>query len=341
MGVAPKSAARKSWALLLVVLGFLCIPPMEAAQVGDQTLQELQNDFHSAIATIKPSVVGIRAQKRYADGGQQRGLWYESIGSGFVVDARGYILTNNHVIDGAESIDVSLWPAQDNKFTAQLVHVDKDLDLALLRIDAGRPLTPATLANSDFIKTGNLVLSIGSPFGFAHTVTKGMISATKRDLVIGGKTYNTMLQTDAVINEGNSGGPLVDIQGRVVGINTAIYAPDATYTGLGFAIPVNRGKHFFTLVTGAVPAALTKPTGVPKAPIPINLKEKRPTDAIHKDFPDCIQCHIIRTKTVVSSQSPLPHPMVGSCVNCHILENQPPAGKAVPVAATRPLSGWY
>ncbi len=341
MGLAPQAKTRKTLGFMLFAMGFFLTPAPVSSQVMDQTLQQVQEDFHQAISTIKPSVVGIRAQKRYAGGGQQQGLWYESIGSGFVVDAQGYILTNNHVIDNAEAIDVTLWPAQGNKFTAQLVHVDKDLDLALLRIDAGRPLSPATLANSDLIEPGDWVLSIGSPFGFAHTVTMGLVSATKRDLLIGGRTYNAMIQTDAVINEGNSGGPLVDISGRVLGINTAIFAPDGTYAGLGFAIPANRAKHFFSLVTGAVPAAFTGPATVADPAPPIDINMKRPNDAVHIDFSDCTKCHLISTKSVVSSQLPMPHPMVGACNNCHILENQPPAGNAVPVAASRPLQGWF
>lgn len=338
--LARHGELRRPSALLFLALALLVLPSLVRAQVGDPALEQLQNDFHHAIAAIKPSVVGVRAQKRYTGKGQQPGMWYESIGSGFVVDGQGYILTNNHVVDGAEAIDVTMWPAQGNKFSAKLAHVDKDLDLALLQIDAGRPLTPAVMANSDVLETGDWVLSVGSPFGFAHTVTMGMISASKRDLVIGGRTYDAMIQTDAVINEGNSGGPLIDINGRVVGINTAIYAPDGTYTGLGFAIPVNRARHFFTLVTGAIPAALTQPAGAGGKMLPIDMNMRRPQDAIHQDVSDCTQCHLITSKSVVSTQLPMPHPMVGACSNCHILENQPPAGKAVPVAASRLVPGW-
>ncbi|MBF0551460.1 MAG: trypsin-like peptidase domain-containing protein, partial [Deltaproteobacteria bacterium] len=169
-------------------------------------------------------------------------IQYESVGSGFIVDSRGFIVTNNHVVDGSESISVTLWRAQDNKFEARLVEADQSLDLAVLKIDGPEPFSPAILGDSNKIEVGQWAINVGSPFGFEHTVTMGIISDLHRNLSIEGLAYNDMIQTDSVINQGNSGGPLIDISGRVIGIGTAIYAPSGTYTGLGFAIPVNRAK---------------------------------------------------------------------------------------------------
>nr|MBF0220777.1 TSUP family transporter [Desulfobulbaceae bacterium] len=322
--------------IAVLLIAFLC-PTQAYAVTGmeNQALIGLQEDIHQAISLVKQSVVSIRAQKR-AKTGKQAGLWFESIGSGFIIDSDGHILTNYHVVNDAETIDVSIWPIKGERFAATIVHSDHALDLALLKITTTKALQPALLANSDQLELGDYVLSIGSPFGFDHTVTLGTVSAVNRDLLIEGRTYSNMIQTDAVINEGNSGGPLIDINGKVVGVGTAIYAPDGTYTGLGFAIPINRAKHFFTRITGALTVALTQPAA-PANKLPIDINKRRPGDAIHLKITDCTQCHIITTKSVVSTQLALPHPMVGACNNCHIMEAHPPAGKPVTVAQTRPL----
>jgi S1-C subfamily serine protease/uncharacterized membrane protein YfcA len=269
---------------------------------------------------------------------QQSGLWFESIGSGLVIDERGYILTNYHVVDKARHIDVTLWNAQTHKLPAQIAHIDRELDLAVLKIIVDVPLTPVTFGNSDMVEIGDWVLSIGNPFGFSHSVTLGTVSALHRDLLIQGRTYRDMIQTDAVINEGNSGGPLVDINGHVVGVGTAIYAPDGTYNGLGFAIPINRAKHFFTAVTGAVVAALKTPAPAAAAKSRINMNEKPPNDIIHKEFSDCTTCHTITQKSVVSMNAQMTHPMVGACDKCHIMDKGTVPGEAVTVASVQPVS---
>ncbi len=157
-----------------------------------------------------------------------------SLGSGVIVDKRGYILTNNHVVDQATKIQVQL-NGETQKYTAKVVGVDEDTDLAVVKIDAGKDLPTAKLGNSDGVQVGDWVLAIGSPFGLQATVTAGIISAKDRGGI--GRQFQKFIQTDAAINPGNSGGPLVDLAGEVVGINTAIITGSRGYEGVGFALP--------------------------------------------------------------------------------------------------------
>ena len=157
-----------------------------------------------------------------------------SLGSGVIVDKRGYILTNNHVVDQATKIQVQLH-GETARYTAKVVGVDDDTDLAVLKIEAGRDLPTARLGNSDGVQVGDWVLAIGSPFGLQATVTAGIISAKDRGGI--GHQFQRFLQTDAAINPGNSGGPLVSLGGDVIGINTAIITGSRGYEGVGFALP--------------------------------------------------------------------------------------------------------
>jgi len=157
-----------------------------------------------------------------------------SLGSGVIVDKKGLILTNNHVIEEATKIQVQLNDDQ-TLYTAKVVGIDKETDLAVIKIDAGKDLPTAQLGNSDGVQVGDWVLAIGSPFGLQATVTAGIISAKDR-ANIGGQ-FQRFLQTDAAINPGNSGGPLVNLAGQVVGINTAIITGGRGYEGVGFAMP--------------------------------------------------------------------------------------------------------
>ena len=158
-----------------------------------------------------------------------------SLGSGFIIDKEGYILTNNHVVKDAEDILVTL--SDDNEYKAKIVGKDEDMDVALLKINAKNHLPIVNLGDSDSLQIGEWVVAIGNPFGLEHTVTAGIVSAKWR--TIGRGPYNSFIQTDASINPGNSGGPLFNIQGDVVGINTAIAAEGQ---GIGFAIPINMVK---------------------------------------------------------------------------------------------------
>ena len=163
----------------------------------------------------------------------------EGLGSGFIISPDGYILTNEHVIDGAEEIGVTV-VGLDKELKAAVVGADYDLDLALLKVDAGRELPYLTLGDSDRVRVGNWVIAIGNPYGLDHTVTTGVISAKGRPITVGDRRYENLLQTDASINPGNSGGPLLNLNGEVIGINTAI---NAQAQGIGFAIPTSTVQH--------------------------------------------------------------------------------------------------
>ena len=162
----------------------------------------------------------------------------QGLGSGFVVDRNGYILTNNHVVENATRIQVTL-PGDKTQYTAKLIGTDSELDLAVLKIDAGKQLTPLRMGNSDAIEVGDWAVAIGSPFGLDQTMTAGIISAKGRDLGERDHQLQRFLQTDAAINRGNSGGPLLNINGEVVGINTMIVSGSGNFEGIGFALPIN------------------------------------------------------------------------------------------------------
>lgn len=162
-------------------------------------------------------------------------LKQRSLGSGFIIDPKGLMITNNHVIEGAEKIKVRM--AGGKEYAATVKGRDLKTDLALLQIEGPGPFPYLTLGNSDALRVGDWVLAVGNPFGLGHTVTQGIISATGR--VIGAGPYDNFLQTDAAINLGNSGGPLLNLKGEVIGINTAIVA---TGQGIGFAIPSSLAK---------------------------------------------------------------------------------------------------
>ncbi|HUS08186.1 MAG TPA: Do family serine endopeptidase [Bryobacteraceae bacterium] len=161
----------------------------------------------------------------------------EATGSGFIVDKNGYILTNNHVVEKADHIKVKM-PHDQTEYRAKLIGVDIETDLAIIKIDAGKPLIPTRIGNSDAVQVGDWAVAIGSPFGLEATVTAGIVSATGRD-VPGAQQFQHFIQTDAAINPGNSGGPLLNINGEVIGINTAIATQSGGYQGIGFALPVN------------------------------------------------------------------------------------------------------
>jgi serine protease Do len=181
-----------------------------------------------------------------ADGGG--GGEREALGSGFIVDSRGYIITNNHVVDKADKIYVKLSSDPDNETDhgrpAHVIGVDPETDIAVIKIDAPQPLPTVKLGNSDGAQVGDWVLAIGSPFSLSETVTAGIVSAKNRSIDEPGPNgtanqFQKFIQTDAAINPGNSGGPLVDMAGQVIGMNTAIYTQSMGSQGVGFAMPSN------------------------------------------------------------------------------------------------------
>lgn len=160
----------------------------------------------------------------------------EQSGTGFIVDKNGYIVTNNHVVDGVDRIRVKLH-GDTTEYKARLIGTDRETDLAVIKIDAHRMLTPVTIANSDGVQVGDWAVAIGSPFGLEATVTAGIVSATDRKEI--GQQFQRFIQTDAAINPGNSGGPLLNIKGEVIGVNTMIATQSGGYQGIGFALPMN------------------------------------------------------------------------------------------------------
>ena len=215
---------------------------------------EMSLSFAPVVHVVAPAVVNVYAAKvvanrppffddpifrRFFDlpGSMPREQVQRSLGSGVIVDASGLVVTNNHVIEGASEVKVAL--ADKREFEAELVLKDARTDLAVLRLKDGRERFPAIdLGNSDELQVGDLVLAIGNPFGVGQTVTHGIVSALARTQV-GITDFQFFIQTDAAINPGNSGGALVDLKGRLAGINTAIFSRSGGSQGIGFAIPVN------------------------------------------------------------------------------------------------------
>lgn len=246
--------------VLLVVLGF---HPVSDAKAKSRNLLTVPEGFSSLAEMVSPSVVNIRTIKIVKGGGRvfrhfsrspfgkddpfydffdkffgedrQRDFKQRSLGSGFIIDKEGYIVTNNHVVENADKIKVKL--NNGKEFDAEIVGRDSNTDIALIKIKLWRNLPVAKIGDSDTLKVGQWVVAIGSPFGLEHTVTAGIVSAKGR--VIGSGPYDDFIQTDASINPGNSGGPLINMDGEVVGINTAIIAGGQ---GIGFAIPINLAK---------------------------------------------------------------------------------------------------
>ncbi len=251
----------RRFAVLVVALLALWAPAA-VAQVPESQAQ-ITLSYAPVVKQTTPAVVNVYAktvvQQRnsglpglfddpffrqfFGDGGSQgrpRERVANSLGSGVIVDERGYIVTNNHVIKGATDIRVALSDARE--FEARLLMADPRTDLAVLKIDAGEEKLPTlTLADSDGLEVGDLVLAIGNPFGVGQTVTSGIVSALARTDV-GISDYQFFIQTDAAINPGNSGGALVDMQGHLVGINTAIFSRSGGSIGIGFSIPSNMVK---------------------------------------------------------------------------------------------------
>jgi serine protease Do len=161
----------------------------------------------------------------------------EQSGTGFIVDKNGYIVTNNHVVDGVDHIRVKLH-GDETQYRARLIGADRETDVAVIKIDPKRPLAPVTIGNSDGVQVGDWAVAIGSPFGLEATVTAGIVSAMDRG-DIGAQQFQKFIQTDAAINPGNSGGPLLNIRGEVIGVNTMIATQSGGYQGVGFALPVN------------------------------------------------------------------------------------------------------
>jgi serine protease Do len=215
------------------------------------------DDLTDAVAAVRRAVVNIDVAGADVGSSSRRGgpaldfdmpspaalqTDEETLGSGVIVDARGYIITCYHLIKDYATVNVTVFSSVRQIYKANVVDVDIANDLAVLKIESDRPLPVARLANSDMVKATDTILAIGSPFGFEHTVTGGIISDNKRSIVIGNTVYEDVLQTDAAVNRGSAGGALINGEGQVVGINTAIASPSGYFTGVSFAIPINKAR---------------------------------------------------------------------------------------------------
>jgi serine protease Do len=217
---------------------------LKPAVVNISTTQIVKGSQHGTDSALPQRPFGDRELNEFLErflGGSttQQEVRQNSLGSGFIIDKNGYIVTNNHVVENATDIKVSL--SDSEEFDAEVVGRDPQTEIALIKIEAPRDLPVARLGDSDALRVGEWVVAIGNPFGLGQTVTAGIASAKGR--IIGTSAYDDFIQTDASINPGNSGGPLFNLRGEVIGINTAIVA---TGQGIGFAIPVNLAKEVLT-----------------------------------------------------------------------------------------------
>lgn len=253
------------WTFFCLALGFLAAAligplPSPDAQTSP-VLPTAPGSFSQLAKSASPSVVNISAVKvikgrglapfpfgpndpfkdffeRFFRDQTPKDFRQRSLGTGFIIDKDGYILTNNHVVDKTDEIKVKL--ADEKEYDAKIIGRDPKTDLALIRIETDDQLIPLPLGDSDKLEVGDWVVAIGNPFGLGNTVTAGIVSAKYRQ--IGAGPYDNFIQTDASINPGNSGGPLLNTAGQVIGINSAIFSQSGGNIGIGFAIPINMAK---------------------------------------------------------------------------------------------------
>lgn len=211
-------------------------PKYEALEAGEAVVMRVYQELSPAVVNIVATSLSLNFWMQVVP---QQGQ-----GTGFVIDDQGHILTNNHVVANAETLEVTF--IGDKKASAKLVGRDPISDLAVIKVQPFAGMAVAPLGDSDILAVGQRVIAIGNPFGFQHTVTAGFISALNRDLNLGQRTMMGLIQTDAAINPGNSGGPLIDSRGRVIAINTAIYTQSGGFMGIGLALPINRAKKVAT-----------------------------------------------------------------------------------------------
>ena len=257
LAALPPPRARSACAGLAAAVALALAGPVPAHS---------PSDFAELADRLVPSVVNISTSQEVQAGGAPNMPpgspfeeffrdWFErrgepaprgrsrprtnSLGSGFVIDADGYVVTNNHVIAQATEITVTL--ADGESLPAEVIGRDPKTDIALLKVEPESPLNAAEWGDSDSAKVGHWALAIGNPFGLGNTVTAGIVSARARDINAG--PFDDFIQTDASINRGNSGGPLFDMNGLVIGINTAIYSPSGGSVGIGFSVPANLARN--------------------------------------------------------------------------------------------------
>ncbi len=254
-------------AIIMALVSVLVLLPFASSAIA----KSAPESFSGLVKKASPSVVYISTkkiikQRSLSPFGQNdplrdlleqfygnripRDIPQTGLGTGFIIDKEGYILTNNHVVDSVDEIKVTL--EDESVFEAKIIGRDPETDIALIKIDDAKDLKPLELGDSDNMEVGDWVVAIGNPYGLGHTVTAGIVSAKFRNNVMGG-TFDNFIQTDASINPGNSGGPLMNINGEVIGINSAIFSQTGGSVGIGFAIPINMAKDILPMLkTGKI-----------------------------------------------------------------------------------------
>ncbi|MBF0607169.1 MAG: trypsin-like peptidase domain-containing protein [Magnetococcales bacterium] len=291
-----------------------------------------QKTYHEVIDAVRPALVGIDVAVGPMQNAQapdmnnnnnvtfiaagEPAVNYTRVGSGVIIEPSGYVLSSYHVVSGAVAMKATVYDAEGGArdYQLKLVNADKENDLALLLIQGKGPFPYAFLGDANKARTGDFVLAMGSPYGFDQTITNGIISSRNRTITIGGRIYEGMLQTDAPINKGNSGGPLVNLDGEVIGINTAIYSPMGTFSGIAFAVPIDRASELVAGVVdfkgGAVPVAAGQLVAWQRTGRQVGNSFKLPNGQIITP----------------------PHPYRGKCITCHpqLCLNNPPTAGNVP-----------
>jgi len=252
--------------LLSLLLTLIFILPMASVVIADQDIKQPPLTFSNLVKKANPSVVYISTETKvssrdafpFGQNDQMREFFerfygnriprnlppQRGLGTGFVINKDGYILTNNHVVEKADKIKVKL--ENKKEFNAKIIGRDPETDLALIKIDGAKNLIPLDLGDSDKLEVGDWVVAIGNPFGLGNTVTAGIVSAKYRD--INASAFDNFIQTDASINPGNSGGPLMNIKGEVIGINSILFSQTGQSIGIGFAIPINMAKDLLPML---------------------------------------------------------------------------------------------
>jgi S1-C subfamily serine protease len=340
---------------------------MPSAVTGAPLMQNLglggnRGDFAAVAMAVRNSVVNISttggqnqagaAKKnasavRFANPFSRRSNG--SIGSGIIIRDDGFILSNYHIVRGAGGVVVTVFGDQGTqRYRAQIVKMDEVMDLVLLKIQPRSPLTAAILADSSRVRVADEVIAIGSPFGLDQTVSKGIVSALRKSLDIDGITHSNLIQTDAAINQGNSGGPLVASNGAVVGINTAIYTPTGAFSGIGFAIPSNQVRQFMQNemgqpLTAARGFTVAAPGGSQGSTAPVIAADAR-LPGSHSDgrnARNCAACHQFRD----AGGRPLALSVAQPTANTYRFTG-PPSSLAMNIAApdsatnTMPVAGF-
>ncbi|MFC1587689.1 S1C family serine protease [Planctomycetota bacterium] len=253
------------------------------------SLEHTYNMIARTMSKVTVSITGGRLQNNTS---------YNVIGSGVFI-SHEHILTNRHVVEKASPLNVTVYDPAKTSYPAELVGVDRANDLAVLKIQAGRSFPFARLGNSDVVDAGDIVFSVGNPLGFGNTITSGIISDRSQSFNAGGNNFRNMFQTNTDIHEGSSGGPLVNISGEVIGINTAIYAPNGNFTGIGFATPINRASTLF------------QQTGLNTGK---NMQLAASGCFVNPTTPNCTLAAGIPNTTPFSSQRN--HPALGTILRC-------------------------